>query len=631
MKQHKLLLPCLCAGILSMGSYRASSQCAAALQVEKVLPSTNFYDFNGAAADGNITLPAIPAATGWTGSGSGVIYAASDRTQFNADNNVAQVVTRPVTNANLTGSGALVTLVLNGSDGVPVASSMAASFEVIYNGVTYARLRTTNATTTNVTVTGLSSATVSPASFPAVTFTTVTVTLPASIPNNGNLQLRYVADAGTTGDDYTVQNVSFKACPALVRGSVFNDADGTTGGVNGTATGGPAAASGQLYVNIVDGSGNVVGTAAVQADGTYSAPVGISGAFTARLSTVQGVVGNTAPPASLPSGWVNVSESDGTANGGIAVTIADAITNTAITGNNFGINRLPETYPVTNSVTGSPLNPVNISTAPMRGSDPEVNSGAQQNWSAVKITSLPTNGFVLRVNGTPITVIDPNATYDPATLSIVRGATTPQGTSTTSFGYASVDAAGSVDPTPSTYSLNYSIPLPVNLLSFDAKIQDNCAVLLTWRTGLEEHFSHFVLERSSNGTDFKSIQEIPSKGAQNEYSFTDRDPAQTKLYYRLKLVDLDHSFRYSPVLAAGQMNCLGELKVYPTVTSGMLTIEGLQNGMNIKVLDASGKVVMEKQADNTATAINLKSLSSGTYYLVVGREDMSKAVKIIKL
>src|SRR5690606_25770896 len=109
-------------------------------------------------------------------------------------------------------------------------------------------------------------------------------------------------------------SVSFKACPALIQGNVFNDANGAAGGVNGTATGWTGSPAGQLYVNLVDGSGNVVGTAAVQPDGSYSAPVGSSGFFTARLSTIQGTVGAAAPASVLPSGWVSVSESDGTAN-----------------------------------------------------------------------------------------------------------------------------------------------------------------------------------------------------------------------------------------------------------------------------------------------------------------------------
>lgn len=630
MKQTNLFFPTLCAGMLFLSAYDAAAQCAPALQVEKITPSTNFYDFNGAAADANIAITAIPAATGWTGAGSGTIYAGSTSSQFVTDNNVAQTVTRPVTNANLTGSGALVTLVMTGSDGNPVAGSMAASFEILYNGVTYARLRTANNTTTNVTVTGLASATVSPASFTAGTISTITITLPATIPNNGNLQLRFVADAGGHGDDYNVQNVSFKACPALIRGNIFNDADGTTSGVNGTATGGSGSAAGQLYVNLVNGSGIVVGTAAVQADGSYAAPASISGSFTARLSTVQGTVGNTAPASSLPTGWANVSESDGTANGGIAVTVADATTNTNISGNNFGINRLPETYPVTNSVTGSPNVPVNISTAPMRGSDPDVNSGAQQNWTAVKITSLPTNGFILRVNGVPITVIDPNITYDPATLSIVAGPTTTSGTNTTSFGYAALDGAGSVDPTPATYTLNYSIALPVTIVSFKANVNTDCSVQLLWSSGTERNFNKFIIEKSDNGSNFKAIKEVIGQGPQSQYTFTDHSVQQDKQFYRLKLVDNDNSYQYSKVLTI-TLNCMAEVKVYPTVTAGMLTVDGIQAGDLLTVTDAVGKVIIKQYATSGTSQLNIKSLSAGNYFVMVTRNEIIKVHKVMKL
>ena len=64
--------------------------------------------------------------------------------------------------------------------------------------------------------------------------------------------------------------------------------------------------------------------------------------------------------------------------------------------------------------------------------------------------------------------------------------------------------------------------LPIKLTNFAAKYDDQI-VSLTWTTEQERAFSHFVVERSENGIDFKEAAVIFAKdnGAQKNYSFSD--------------------------------------------------------------------------------------------------------------
>ena len=99
-------------------------------------------------------------------------------------------------------------------------------------------------------------------------------------------------------------------------------------------------------------------------------------------------------------------------------------------------------------------------------------------------------------------------------------------------------------------------PLPVELVSFTAKKKDNKDVIAEWKTVSEQNVSHFEIEVAKGNTDYQNgrfvkIGEVVSPGNSNSersYSFTDTEIGKTGVrYYRLKIVDTDNTFVYSPV------------------------------------------------------------------------------------
>lgn len=91
-------------------------------------------------------------------------------------------------------------------------------------------------------------------------------------------------------------------------------------------------------------------------------------------------------------------------------------------------------------------------------------------------------------------------------------------------------------------------PLPVELLNFDAWINNEKNVELKWSSATEYDFSHFEIERSRDGNTFNFLEKLNSNGnstlVQNYQAF-DKNPIRGISYYRLKMVDLDGSFTYS--------------------------------------------------------------------------------------
>jgi hypothetical protein len=111
---------------------------------------------------------------------------------------------------------------------------------------------------------------------------------------------------------------------------------------------------------------------------------------------------------------------------------------------------------------------------------------------------------------------------------------------------------------PGTFRVNTPfIPLPVIWENYTLKKSpDDQSLIIHWSTSREWDSSHFEIERSVGDIkQFKVIGRVTSVGWSDkvsEYSFTDpRFPDYGgRLYYRIKQVDLDGSYAFSPTLMA---------------------------------------------------------------------------------
>ncbi len=150
------------------------------------------------------------------------------------------------------------------------------------------------------------------------------------------------------------------------------------------------------------------------------------------------------------------------------------------------------------------------------------------------------------------------------------------------------------------YELIHDSALPVTLTAFTAALREN-AVQLTWQTTAEVNFSHFDVECSFDGKSFKRIGTVMPDGGTGGwkmYSFWDR----TKMvgssgpirYYRLKMVDNDHTFTYSPIISVKKDGAAGvpAVRLYPNPAKNgkvVLETEDDPGRMEVKVFDMLGR------------------------------------------
>ncbi|HYC28961.1 MAG TPA: T9SS type A sorting domain-containing protein [Chitinophagaceae bacterium] len=145
-----------------------------------------------------------------------------------------------------------------------------------------------------------------------------------------------------------------------------------------------------------------------------------------------------------------------------------------------------------------------------------------------------------------------------------------------------------------------SLVLPVVWQSFTVRAVNGKA-LLQWSVSSQVDVKEYIVERSADGVQWVAVANVGLKN-----NFTD---VVSSGYYRIKEVDKDGKFSYSPVK---RLNGVAKVNIYPNPFVDKIYVEA-GNELVIKLADASGKMVL-KTNSNT---VNATGLSAGTYYVTV--------------
>ena len=169
----------------------------------------------------------------------------------------------------------------------------------------------------------------------------------------------------------------------------------------------------------------------------------------------------------------------------------------------------------------------------------------------------------------------------------------------------------------SQFAINKGIPLPVELLAFEAKADElHHQVILNWETGVSENSSHFTVERSRDGIHFEALTQIKDKGSDASYQWIDTHPYEGNSYYRLQQVDEDGNSSLSPLravfLQTGQ-----SVQLYPNPLSQgkKLHVRAFSEApLKFELFDAKGRQLLLHTLENNEGIIPLQHLPKGTYF-----------------
>jgi hypothetical protein len=92
--------------------------------------------------------------------------------------------------------------------------------------------------------------------------------------------------------------------------------------------------------------------------------------------------------------------------------------------------------------------------------------------------------------------------------------------------------------------------LPVSKIDLQLAKQNN-DVNVIWKTIGEKNTKSFIVEKSTNGIEFSTINTVDAKGNtvnENVYSMVDRNVNASVVYYRIKVIDINGKTSYSNVV-----------------------------------------------------------------------------------
>lgn len=134
--------------------------------------------------------------------------------------------------------------------------------------------------------------------------------------------------------------------------------------------------------------------------------------------------------------------------------------------------------------------------------------------------------------------------------------------------------------------------LPVELISFTGS-KRNQVVSLEWITASEINNYGFEVERSLDGERFEFLGFVRGNGttsALNRYTFVDESLKTNEGFYRLRQVDYDGSYEYSPVIMVRSFGDAPQFNVADRPGHWMLEIAKAEREIiNLTLYDVSGK------------------------------------------
>jgi hypothetical protein len=166
-----------------------------------------------------------------------------------------------------------------------------------------------------------------------------------------------------------------------------------------------------------------------------------------------------------------------------------------------------------------------------------------------------------------------------------------------------------------SYYQNNSIILPLRLINFSGNKQAGYNQL-KWETADEENTKWFEIERSSDGRSFTTIATVNASGSGNHtYNLNDNVISRDKLFYRLRMVDIDSRYTYSNTIWIDSDEA-ASIILYPNPARDVMNINTGSTRIlktMAEIYDADGRLIRTVLIANYQQQINISALTPGIY------------------
>jgi len=165
-------------------------------------------------------------------------------------------------------------------------------------------------------------------------------------------------------------------------------------------------------------------------------------------------------------------------------------------------------------------------------------------------------------------------------------------------------------------------PLPVDLISFKVNPLGKFADV-TWETASEKNVSYYEIERSIDLKNVEAVASVPSKGmiTINDYEILDQIVYHnTTIYYRLKVIEGDGSFKYSDWQSLKIADVDVGIVVYPNPARDQINVSlfGISDNKEIDIYNSLGDVIFHStEIEGNKFSLSLINYKAGFYIMKV--------------
>lgn len=173
--------------------------------------------------------------------------------------------------------------------------------------------------------------------------------------------------------------------------------------------------------------------------------------------------------------------------------------------------------------------------------------------------------------------------------------------------------------------------LPVKLLYFEAEA-NNGRAMLNWATATEKNNEGFFIEHTQSGKEWNPLGFIEGAGTTEEiqhYTFEVDDLPAGEHYFRLKQMDFDGQYEYSPIANVYIGEEPARLRIFPNPLGQgqQLNIKGTFD--QAELYNATGKRVLQFQSPDALFSPQFHNLPAGFYHMVIQRGNETFKEKLI--
>lgn len=142
-------------------------------------------------------------------------------------------------------------------------------------------------------------------------------------------------------------------------------------------------------------------------------------------------------------------------------------------------------------------------------------------------------------------------------------------------------------------------PLPITLLSFNARAENEKSVKLDWSADEKGESILYHVERSIDGIDWKQVGIVNSKApGKQDYDLHDNDPHTGQSFYRLKWMESGGATKHSEVRTVNINKRAASVTLYPNPATNqtLLTMESNRAGeVHINLLGITGSMIQTQK------------------------------------